>query len=206
MITLGEDLLITTHPLTTRSHPLYQNNWRCRYSPITHLQTNLHNTQWTPKSTLSQQGSLTSSTCARDSEVNYDLLHLKLKPFSDENTLFFWHTGYTHMHLYTRRNICAWHQRFFQQGWIVRVLNRLPSSPFNDANFLNISDPGTFPRAFVDGTIGGDYAPHAHVRPRPVAAPAQVQQCVYGCSDDPDRRLGPPVARNSRQPSRFKVL
>jgi hypothetical protein len=110
------------------------------------------------------------------------------------------------MHPYTRRNICAWHQRFFQQGWIVRVLNRLPSSPFNDANFLNISDPGTFPRAFVDGTIGGDYAPHAHVRPRPVAAPAQVQQCVYGCSDDPDRRLGPPVARNSRQPSRFKVL
>jgi len=26
-------------------------------------------------------------------------------------------------------------------------------------NFLDISDPGTFPRAFIDGTIGGDYAP-----------------------------------------------
>ena len=27
------------------------------------------------------------------------------------------------------------------------------------ANFLDISDPATFPRAFVDGTIGGDFAP-----------------------------------------------
>ena len=38
-------------------------------------------------------------------------------------------------------------------------MNRLPSSPLNVANFLDISDPAIFPRAFVDGTIGGDYAP-----------------------------------------------
>jgi len=29
----------------------------------------------------------------------------------------------------------------------------------NVANFLDISDPGAFPRAFLEGTIGGDYAP-----------------------------------------------
>lgn len=63
------------------------------------------------------------------------------------------------MHPYTQRNIRAWHRRFSRQGWTIRVLDRQPSSPFNVANFLNISDPGTFPRAFVDGTIGGDYAP-----------------------------------------------
>jgi hypothetical protein len=93
-----------------------------------------------------------------DSEVDHDLLHPK--PVSDEkNIWFFWHTGYTHMHPYTRRNIRAWHRRFSQQCWTIRVLDCLPSSPLNVANFLDISDPGTFPRAFVDGTIGGDYAP-----------------------------------------------
>lgn len=93
-----------------------------------------------------------------DSEVDHDLLHPK--PVSDEkNIWFFWHSGYTHMHRYTRRNIRAWHRRFSQQGWAIRVLDRLPSSPLNVANFLDVSDPGTFPRAFVDGTIGGDYAP-----------------------------------------------
>lgn len=93
-----------------------------------------------------------------DSEVDHDLLHPK--PISDEkNIWFFWHTGYTHMHPYTQRNIRAWHRRFSKQGWTIRVIDRLPSSPLNVANFLDISDPGTFPRAFLDGTIGGDYAP-----------------------------------------------
>lgn len=93
-----------------------------------------------------------------DSEVDHDLLHPK--PISDEkNIWFFWHTGYTHMHPYTQRNTRAWHRRFSKQGWTIRVLDRLPSSPLNVANFLDISNPGTFPRAFIDGNIGGDYAP-----------------------------------------------
>jgi len=93
-----------------------------------------------------------------DSEIDHDLLHPK--PVSDEkNIWFFWHSGYTHMHPYTKRNIRAWHRRFSMQGWKIRVLNRLPSSPLNVANFLDISDPGIFPLAFMDGTIGGDYAP-----------------------------------------------
>jgi len=92
-----------------------------------------------------------------DSDVDHDILHPK--PVSDEkNVWFFWHTGYTHMHPYTQRNIRAWHRRFSKHGWTIRVLDRLPSSPLNVANFLDVSDPGTFPRAFADGTIGGDYA------------------------------------------------
>ncbi|EED14766.1 conserved hypothetical protein [Talaromyces stipitatus ATCC 10500] len=72
-----------------------------------------------------------------DEEVDQDLLNPK--PVTDvKNIWFFWHTGYKNMHPYTQRN---------------------PSSPLNVANFLDIADPGTFPRAFVDGTIGGDYAP-----------------------------------------------
>lgn len=93
-----------------------------------------------------------------DPEVDYDLLHPK--PVTDEkNVWFFWHSGYTHMHPYTQRNIRAWHRRFSRSGWSIRVLDRLPGSALNVATLLDISDPETFPRAFVDGTIGGDYAP-----------------------------------------------
>jgi len=93
-----------------------------------------------------------------DSEVDHDLLHPK--PITDEkNVWFFWHTSYTQMHPYTQRNVRVWHRRFSKKGWTIRVLDRLPSSPLNIANFLDVSDPGTFPRAFLDGTVGGDYAP-----------------------------------------------
>jgi hypothetical protein len=93
-----------------------------------------------------------------DSEVDHDLLDLK--PVSDDkNVWFFWHSGFINMHPYTQRNIRAWHRRFSKAGWTIRVLDRLPSSSLNIENFLDISDPRTFPRAFLDGTIGGDYAP-----------------------------------------------
>ncbi|KAG0645219.1 O-glycosyltransferase [Hyphodiscus hymeniophilus] len=93
-----------------------------------------------------------------DSEVDETLDNPA--PISDEkNVWFFWHSGYANMHPYTKRNIRAWHRRFSRQGWVIRVLDRQASSPLNVANFLDISDPGTFPRAFVDGTIGGEYAP-----------------------------------------------
>ncbi|KAL8830935.1 MAG: hypothetical protein Q9170_005509 [Blastenia crenularia] len=93
-----------------------------------------------------------------DPEVDHDLLHPS--PVSNEkNIWFFWHAGYAKMHPYTQRNIRAWHRRFSKQGWKIRVLNRQSLSSLNIAQFLDISDPGTFPRAFIDGTIGGDYAP-----------------------------------------------
>ena len=93
-----------------------------------------------------------------DSEVDQEIL--QSKPVTDEkNIWFFWHSGFTKMHPYAQRNVRAWHRRFSKQGWTIRVLDRLPSSPLNVANFLDISDPRIFPRAFLDGTIGGDYAP-----------------------------------------------
>ncbi|KIM42555.1 hypothetical protein M413DRAFT_444271 [Hebeloma cylindrosporum] len=93
-----------------------------------------------------------------DSKVDQDLLHPK-PIFDEKNIWFFWHTGYTQLHPYSQRNVRAWHRRFSKQGWTIRVLDRIPSSPLNVANFLDISDPDTFPQAFVDGTIGGSYAP-----------------------------------------------
>jgi len=93
-----------------------------------------------------------------DAEVDHDLLNPK--PITNEkNVFFFWHSGYSHMHPYTQRNIRAWHRRFSKQGWVIRVLDRQPSSPLNVSNFLDIHDPETFPKAFIDRTIGGDYAP-----------------------------------------------
>ncbi|ESZ97657.1 capsule polysaccharide biosynthesis protein [Sclerotinia borealis F-4128] len=93
-----------------------------------------------------------------DSAIDYDLLHPK--PISSEkNVWFFWHSGFQHMHHYAQRNIRAWHRRLSKQGWTIRGLDRQPSSPLNVANFLNTSDLSIFPRAFVDGTIEGDYSP-----------------------------------------------
>lgn len=93
-----------------------------------------------------------------DAEVEHDLLHPR--PISGEkNIWFFWHKGYTNIHPYAQRNVRAWHRRFSKLGWTVRVLDRVPDSPLNVAHFLDISDPHIFPRAFRDGTIGGDYAP-----------------------------------------------
>lgn len=93
-----------------------------------------------------------------DAEVDCDLLNPK--PITTEkNIFFFWHKGFDNMHPYTQRNVRAWHRRFSRYGWTIRVLDRLPSSRLNISNFLDISDPNTFPRAFLDGTIGGDYAP-----------------------------------------------
>ncbi|KAI1076840.1 hypothetical protein F5B20DRAFT_553928 [Whalleya microplaca] len=93
-----------------------------------------------------------------DSEIDHDLLHPR--PVSNEkNIWFFWHSGYKSMHSYTKRNIRAWHRRFSKQGWSIRVLDRMKDSPLNVANFLDISDPDIFPRTFIDGTIGGDFAP-----------------------------------------------
>ncbi|KIX06740.1 uncharacterized protein Z518_04716 [Rhinocladiella mackenziei CBS 650.93] len=93
-----------------------------------------------------------------DPEIDETLLHPP--PISDEkNIWFFWHSGYKTMHPYTKRNVRAWHRRFSKHGWTIRVLDRQPSSPLNVAHFLDITDSNTFPRAFIDGTIGGDYAP-----------------------------------------------
>lgn len=93
-----------------------------------------------------------------DNELDHDLMNPR--PISDEkNVFFFWHAGFSNLHGYTKRNIRAWHRRFSRSGWIVRVLDRVPSSPLNVANFLDVNDPEIFPKSFVDGTIGGDYAP-----------------------------------------------
>jgi hypothetical protein len=92
-----------------------------------------------------------------DSEIDHDILHPK--PITNEkNIWFFWHTGYTTMHPYSQRNVRVWHRRFSRLGWSIRFLDYDPSSPLNVSNFLDTSDPLTFPRAFTDGTISGDYA------------------------------------------------
>lgn len=92
-----------------------------------------------------------------DTEIDYDLTHPK--PVSDEkNVCFFWHSGFTTMHPYTKRNIRKWHRRSSKQGWIIRVLDRATGSPLIIANFLDVTDTSTFPQAFIDGSIAGDYA------------------------------------------------
>ena len=92
-----------------------------------------------------------------DTEIDHDLLHPA--PVRDEkNIWFYWHTGYPTMHGYLKRNVRAWHRRFSKQGWVIRVLDRQPGSPLNVSNYLDVTDPDTFPQAFIDRTLAGRYA------------------------------------------------
>ncbi|CAN8100452.1 unnamed protein product [Discula destructiva] len=76
----------------------------------------------------------------------------------EKNVWFFWHSGYTTMHPYTKRTVRTYHRRLSCLGWTIRVLDVCPGSPANVANFLDTSDPQLFPQAFRDNTIGGKYA------------------------------------------------
>ncbi|PYI32095.1 hypothetical protein BP00DRAFT_342388 [Aspergillus indologenus CBS 114.80] len=88
-----------------------------------------------------------------DFHIDHDIIHAK--PVSDEkNIWFFWTSGYQNMHAYTQRNVRAWHRRFSKLGWTIRVLDCK-----NVRDYLDITDPTLFPRAFADGTISGAYAP-----------------------------------------------
>ncbi|KAL7004486.1 hypothetical protein EMMF5_005967 [Cystobasidiomycetes sp. EMM_F5] len=82
-----------------------------------------------------------------------------IDPGSDKNIWFFWHSGFKNMHGYTQRNVRAWHRRFSKHGWVIRVVDRVPNSPCNVSEFLDVTDINTFPRAFIDGTLGGKYGP-----------------------------------------------
>ncbi|KAI1505688.1 hypothetical protein F5X99DRAFT_367370 [Biscogniauxia marginata] len=93
-----------------------------------------------------------------DSEIDYDILHPKPVSSSEKNIWFFWHSGYTNMHPYGKRNVRAWYRCFSKSGWTIRVVDRDLGSPLNIANFLDVSDRELFPRAFADGTLAGAYA------------------------------------------------
>jgi hypothetical protein len=91
-----------------------------------------------------------------DEEIDHDILHPK--PVSDEkNIWFFWHSGFASAYPYAKRNVRSWHRRFSKLGWVIRVIDKEPGSPLNVANYLDIHDPNTFPRAFVEGTLDGKH-------------------------------------------------
>ncbi|KAI1106437.1 hypothetical protein F4804DRAFT_330232 [Jackrogersella minutella] len=92
-----------------------------------------------------------------DIEVDHELMHPN-PAWDEKNVWFFWHTGYAKMHPYAKRNVRAWHRRLSKRGWTIRILDRVTDSPANVANFLDVSDPHTFPRAFIEGTLNGPYA------------------------------------------------
>lgn len=94
-----------------------------------------------------------------DAEVDALLLNPQpVPPGHEKNMWFFWHSGYATMHPYAKRTIRTYHRRFSLKGWIIRVINVVPQSPGNVANFVDTLDPENFPRAFREGTITGTYA------------------------------------------------
>ncbi|KAK0622082.1 capsular polysaccharide synthesis protein-domain-containing protein [Bombardia bombarda] len=91
------------------------------------------------------------------SEIDNDLLH-PAAVASEKNIWFFWDTGFQRMPAHNQRNIRTWHRRLSKLGWTIRVVDKLPGSPLNISNFLDIHDPHTFPSCFTQGTITGAFS------------------------------------------------
>jgi hypothetical protein len=51
----------------------------------------------------------------------------------------------------------AHHRRLAKHGWKIYVINRVPDSPLNIAKFVDVTDPALFPKAFIDGRVGGEW-------------------------------------------------
>ncbi|KAJ3553423.1 hypothetical protein NPX13_g10891 [Xylaria arbuscula] len=95
-----------------------------------------------------------------DAEIDEDIVNPK--PISTEwqkNIFFFWHSGYETMHPYTKRNVRAHYRRLAKKGWNIYVINRVEGSPLNIAEFVDVTDPELFPKAYIDGRVGGEFAP-----------------------------------------------
>ncbi|KAI1824172.1 hypothetical protein F4861DRAFT_278560 [Xylaria intraflava] len=95
-----------------------------------------------------------------DAEIDQDLLNpTPISLDSMKNIFFFWHSGYLGMHPYTKRNVRAHYRRLIKKGWNIYVINRVEGSPLNIAKFVDIQDPELFPKAFIDGRVGGEWGP-----------------------------------------------
>ncbi|KAF2800549.1 hypothetical protein K505DRAFT_292599 [Melanomma pulvis-pyrius CBS 109.77] len=79
-------------------------------------------------------------------------------PTSTSKSIFaFWNNGLTNLPPYLLRNVLAWHTRFSPLGWTIYVLDNVPSSPLNVANYIDTA-PTVVPVAFTSGTLDGGYA------------------------------------------------
>ncbi|KAH7313619.1 hypothetical protein B0I35DRAFT_435555 [Stachybotrys elegans] len=74
-----------------------------------------------------------------------------------KNIFAFWHSGLRTLPPYLLRNVLAWYQRFSPVGWHIYVLDTVPDSPLNVANFIDTNSPSVVPEAFTKGTIGGGF-------------------------------------------------
>lgn len=61
------------------------------------------------------------------------------------------------VHPYTKRNVRAHYRRLSKLGWKIFVINRVEGSPLGIDKFVDITDPELFPKAFIDGRVGGTY-------------------------------------------------
>ncbi|QIX01259.1 hypothetical protein AMS68_006776 [Peltaster fructicola] len=92
-----------------------------------------------------------------DAEIDQDILNPP-PVRDDKNIWFYWHQGFTKMHPYTQRNVRAYFRRLVPLGWVIRVVDRIPESPLNIDQFLQVNDAKIFPKAYIDGSLTGTYA------------------------------------------------
>jgi hypothetical protein len=88
-----------------------------------------------------------------------DALMSPALPRDGSKSIFaFWHAGIEALPPYLLRNVIAWHRRFSPLGWTIYVLDTIPGSYLNVANFIDTKSLSVVPAAFTNGTLDGDYA------------------------------------------------
>lgn len=78
---------------------------------------------------------------------------------SEKNIWAFWHSGLSNMPAWCQRNVTDWVRICAGAGWIVRVLDSVPTSPSYALKYI---EEDLLPEAFVKGIMDGPYSgPHS---------------------------------------------
>jgi hypothetical protein len=93
-----------------------------------------------------------------DGPLPEGLLSPKLPCVNAKSIFAFWHSGIQTLPPNLLRNIIAWYRRFSPLGWTIYVLDNVPDSALNVANFIDTKSPLVVPAAFTNGTLNGHYA------------------------------------------------
>ena len=71
---------------------------------------------------------------------------------SEKNVWAFWDGGLSNMRPWLKRNVVQWVRKNEADGWTVRVLDSVPTSPNYALNYIPAE---MLPKAFVEGTMDG---------------------------------------------------
>ncbi|CAN9328834.1 unnamed protein product [Alternaria alternata] len=97
-------------------------------------------------------------TISTDGPLPEALTSPKPPGLGSKSIFAFWNSGIHNLPPNLLRNVIAWYRRFSPLGWTIYVLDVVPDSSLNVANYIDTESPLVVPAAFTRGTLNGHYA------------------------------------------------